>query len=96
VFEDQLLFIADMINGTVDLLWQMFGFMDFSITYLIIMVIDLAFVPILARSVYNQYSHPHEYYHMPLDRKVIMGVTTIVAIFIFAYANFVRFLPPAV
>jgi hypothetical protein len=96
VFENQLLFIADMINGTVAFFWQMFGFMDGPVTYIVIMVIDLAFVPLFARSVYAQYAHPHEYYHMPLMRKVLMGATFIIALFIFGYANFLRFLPPTV
>lgn len=96
MFEKELLFLADMINGTTALLWQMFGFMDSPVTYLIIMVIDLAFVPVLANSVYRQYAHPNEYFQMPLMRKVVMGVTFIVALFVFGYANFLRFLPAAV
>jgi hypothetical protein len=95
MLNDIILFLVRVINSTYIMLVDTFGFLDNGVTYLIMLVIGLAFVPILSKSVYRQYVEPHGYYHMPLKRKLLMGITFILAWLVFSYVNFIRFLPPS-
>ena len=94
MFEDIVTLSIRTINSTYTLLVQTFGFMDNAFTYLVIMILGFALCPVLFKSIYYQYAHPHEYYHVPLVKKAMTGVLFIALLIGIGYINFVRFLPP--
>lgn len=97
MLEDILLFIVRTINGIYYFFTETLGlaFMDNPGTYLFILVMGIVMIPLFIKSVYKVYSNPNEYEHVSLSRKILKGAITIGAIIFFAYANFLRFVPPA-
>jgi hypothetical protein len=71
-------------------------FLDNPGTYIFIMVIGFAMVPFYAKEIYAIYINPHIYERVSLTMKILKALITIGAIVFFGYANFTRFLPPAV
>lgn len=69
------------------------SFLDSPGTYLLWIVIGLVYIPFFSNNVYAQYANPHGYYPTPLLRRVLMGLTFIIAWLVFGFANFIRFLP---
>ena len=93
MLEDITRFAISTINSTYTLLVQTFGFMDNAFTYLVVMILGFALCPVLFKSIYYQYAHPHEYYHVPLMKKALTGTLFIAVLIAFGYLNFIRFLP---
>ena len=70
-------------------------FIDTPVTYIFIMVVSLALIPLSFKNIYYIYAHPNEHEHISLTKRVVKACITIVAIFFLGYANFMRFSVPA-
>ncbi len=89
-------FAIDIINADYILLMETlayFSFLDSPGTYVMMMIAACVMMPVLYKSVYNQYTDPHGYYSMSLTRKIVIGLVIIAVLLSVGYFNFIRFIP---
>ncbi|MCD6496636.1 MAG: hypothetical protein J7K54_05170 [Candidatus Aenigmarchaeota archaeon] len=91
IIDDAIDFIAQAAGSTYRLLAANLAFLDSPGTYIMLMVIGFVQIPFYARSLYYQYSHPHEYEESSLLRSLVIYTAIILAFVLTGYINFLRF-----